>query len=457
MPRSIPTSMLSLLLLCVTASRADDPAPIAQADVGCPSSAPFGDVWIKVFERQCLTCHHPAGDAAESALLLVDVTELSSDELVAAMATNAASVSRLGREMSESLESKLLAKSRGDLDHGGGAVLSLDSTEYRLLQDLVRDLQASTAPAIAIDDAALGDDELGSVFNAVTMIDPPQLLRRITLSLAGRLPTSDERDAVTLRGNDAVTEILDGVLSEPAFHERLLEGFNDILLTLGYEGNGEDVLSYDHFETTRHWYQTDSLDHLPEDERERARYRLADRYREALRREPLELIRYLVTEGRPFTELVTADFTMVSPYTARGYGVFDQLRDRFVDPEDPFEFIPTQLPALRGRDGRVQATSDGNYPHAGVLSMFQYLRRFPTTETNRNRLRARMVLQHFLGVDIMNAAPRVADAAAVDAQYAIPTMQAAECIVCHRTVDPIAGLFQDYYNCLLYTSDAADE
>ena len=78
--------------------------------------------------------------------------------------------------------------------------------------------------------------------------------------------------------------------------------------------------------------------------------------------------------------------------------------------------------------------------------MFQYLRRYPTTETNRNRLRARMYYQHFLGVDIMNLAPRVSDAAAIDAKYEIPTMQAAECVVCHRTIDPIAGLFQDYYN-----------
>jgi hypothetical protein len=78
--------------------------------------------------------------------------------------------------------------------------------------------------------------------------------------------------------------------------------------------------------------------------------------------------------------------------------------------------------------------------------MFQYLRRYPTTETNRNRLRARMYYDHFLGVDIMNLAPRVSDAAAIDAKYEIPTMQAAECVVCHRTIDPIAGLFQDYYN-----------
>jgi hypothetical protein len=55
-----------------------------------------------------------------------------------------------------------------------------------------------------------------------------------------------------------------------------------------------------------------------------------------------------------------------------------------------------------------------------------------------------MYFQHFLGIDVMELAPRTSDAAAVDAQYEIPTMQAAECVVCHKSVDPIAGLFQDY-------------
>ncbi len=84
------------------------------------------------------------------------------------------------------------------------------------------------------------------------------------------------------------------------------------------------------------------------------------------------------------------------------------------------------------------------YPHAGLLSTFHYLRRYPSTETNRNRLRARMVYQHFLGIDVMSLAPRSSDASAIAEQFEVPTMQAADCVVCHRTIDPLAGLFQDY-------------
>jgi len=56
-----------------------------------------------------------------------------------------------------------------------------------------------------------------------------------------------------------------------------------------------------------------------------------------------------------------------------------------------------------------------------------------------------MFYQHLLGVDVLELAARVSDAAAVTAKYKVPTMEAAECVVCHRTLDPVAGLFQDYW------------
>lgn len=91
-----------------------------------------------------------------------------------------------------------------------------------------------------------------------------------------------------------------------------------------------------------------------------------------------------------FSELVTADYIMVSPFTARGYGIFEEIKDQFRNSDDPFEYIPARLHALKSRDGKVQESRTDWYPHAGFLSMFHYLRRYPSTETNRNRLRARI-------------------------------------------------------------------
>jgi hypothetical protein len=162
----------------------------------------------------------------------------------------------------------------------------------------------------------------------------------------------------------------------------------------------------------------------------------------------MKLIEYIVRNDRPFTEIVTADYIMVSPYSARGYGVYDELKESFKsqDERDHAEFIPVKLKALVGRnESENQDSKTGFYPHAGLLSMFQYVSRYPTTQTNRNRLRARMYFQHFLGVDVLELAARVSDAAAVTAKYKVPTMEAAECVVCHKTLDPVAGLFQDYW------------
>jgi hypothetical protein len=236
-------------------------------------------------------------------------------------------------------------------------------------------------------------------------------------------------------------------MKEEAFYDRLREGFNDIFLTVGLDGNPEaTVLTYEHFTRTRLWTQKHDLSHVPAKDRQKARYKLDADYRKALLGEPMKLVEHIVRNDRPFTEIVTADSIMVSPYTARGYGIFDEVKARFNNPDDPFEYVPVKLKALKGRSRATdQESATGSYPHAGLLSTFQYLRRYPTTETNRNRLRARMFYLHFLGVDALELAARVSDAAAVTARYPVPTMQASECVVCHKTIDPVAGCFQDYY------------
>lgn len=122
------------------------------------------------------------------------------------------------------------------------------------------------------------------------MISQPRLLRRVTLSLAGRRPSGEELVAVHQSGLSAMDAILDRIMKEDAFFVRLKEGFNDIFLTVGIEDNAETLLSYDHFEQSRFWTQKHDLDHLPKADQQKARWALADAYRDALLREPLELI-----------------------------------------------------------------------------------------------------------------------------------------------------------------------
>lgn len=406
--------------------------------VSCSATVSFfeAEVWAKVAEKVCLRCHNAEGDASGSRFVLLPIQSiLSTDEV---LQKNCATFSSLAVETKDG-EPIILRKVRGEDDHGGGAVLPVDSTGYRILEKY---LLRKNLTEEELDRAAKVDSH--PFWDGVEMISAKRLWRRITLSLAGRLPNAEELAIVEQRGEAAIPELMDKLMQEPAFYFRLKEGFNDIFLTRGYDCNAETVLSYHHFEKTRHWTEQYDLNHIPEAERQRARWKLADVYRESLLREPMELVEHIVKNDRPFTEIVTADYIMVSPYTARGYGIFEEVKSQFKNPEDPFEYVPARLKALVGRDEKVQESATGMYPHSGLLSTFHYVRRYPTTETNRNRLRARMYFQHFLGIDIMQLAPRVTDAAAVDAKYKVPTMEAPDCVVCHRTVDPIAGLFQDY-------------
>lgn len=403
------------------------------------------EVWAKVGSALCVNCHREGGDAEATRFVLQDPRKVQGHAQDEALRQNRDAFCRMAR-MRQGEQSRLLVKVTGGLKHGGADVLKPDSKGYRILAEFVRRIDA---PPSAVSRPLADDKDLPPFFGGVVMLDPDRLLRRATLSLAGRLPTPAERAAVAAKGLDAVPALLDGLMKEDAFYDRLREGFNDIFLTLGLGGAVEaEVLDYEHFTKTRGWVEKFDLSHIADPKaRQQARYKLSADYRKALLGEPMKLIEHIVRNDRPFTEIVTADYIMVTPYTARGYGIFDEVRDRFQNPDDPFEYIPVKLKALKGRSKATdQESATGLYPHAGLLSTFQYLRRYPTTETNRNRLRARMFYLHFLGVDALELAARVSDAAAVTAKYPIPTMQASECVVCHKTIDPVAGLFQDYYD-----------
>lgn len=444
--QAAPGRLLLLSVMAAAPAFADERPAVRERPCAEAADRFFTDeVWTKVGAQKCLTCHKAGGDAAESQFVLRDPERSQGSEKDDALRHNRAAFVRIAR-LKEGDEHRLLVKVTGGLDHGGEDVLKSDSTGYRILADFVRRVNAPVSVASASESAETNANA-PPFFAGVAMLDDTRLLRRLTLSLAGRLPTSAEVEAISREGLKALPAVLDGVMSEQAFHDRLREGFNDIFLTVGYIDGAESALSYDHFSTTRHWTQKHDLSRIEgEKERTQARYKLADNYRAALIGEPMKLIEHIVKNDRPFTEIVTADYIMVSPYTARGYGIYDEVKSQFANPDDPFEYVPVKLKALVGRNrNEDQPSTTGDYPHAGLLSTFQYLRRYPNTETNRNRLRARMYFQHFLGVDALELAARVADAAAVTAKYEIPTMQASECVVCHKTIDPVAGLFQEYY------------
>ena len=204
----------------------------AQSIPGCLLEDRFfeDEVWAKVGERTCLRCHNEKGEAAESAfrLLKPDLTASTESTWLAQNKTAFETIAR----SAEGDDSRLLLKATGQLDHGGGEVLKADSTGLKILQRFVRRLnqQDTLQPE---DD--ISKESAAALFEDLTMLPPDRRLRRITLSLAGRLPTTAELDEVRQNGDAAVATILERAFQEDAFHERLKEGFNDLFLTIGIE------------------------------------------------------------------------------------------------------------------------------------------------------------------------------------------------------------------------------
>ena len=395
-------------------------------------------LWPQIFQARCIACHNPQGIAQSTRLTLMNETETSNNDSRTWAEQNLEQILHLAQIQVADYEQRSLLelKPSGTMPHGGAVVLAPNGILHQQLVDFINRVQ--TQGADLCQDPEIETPLETPYYEGIRFIEPQKLLRRLALNFANRLPSSEEEALVELEGLEGVRTIFDQIMETEAFVARIIEGFDDLFLTRGYTAVNGAVLSYAFFSMTRYWYQ--GLYVPPES------YTIANQYDEALRREPMELIAHIIRNDLAFTEILTADYTMVSPFTARGYGIFEEISELFNDPTDPFEFIPTVLPPQVHRNGQVQSTPEGVYPHAGILTTPQFLHRYTSTDTNRNRARARHFYKLFLGFDIMSSAPAVSDSAAVTARFDNPTMEAPECVSCHQMIDPIAGLFQDYNN-----------
>ncbi len=405
----------ALVLAAAFSVACGDPPKVAPpgdpTTVCVPTKQYFNDeVWNPFMSSTCFACHNAQGIASGTDLVLQSPNQPGFLDANLATVANVAAFERDGLSV-------LLLKPSAQIDHGGGHVIEQDGPEYAALTELVRQLKN---PVVC---EATGDD----LFIGVNLLDNAGTFRKATLGIAGRLPTADE---LTLVEGDADADLdaaLDGLLDEEAFYVRLKEVYNDLFLTDKYRSGrrGTELIDRSRFPDA-FWYEAGFP---PQEQRtpeqNAALQALESRTNAGVSREVLELVAYLARNNKPWTELVTAEYMMVNPFSAKSYGVSDLVE--FADAEDITEFKPVTIPG---------------YEHAGVLSDPMWLNRFPTTTTNRNRHRARMVLKFFLATDILRIADRPVDSSAIAGFN--PTLNDASCTVCHANIDPIAGTFQNW-------------
>lgn len=141
----------------------------------------------------------------------------------------------------------------------------------------------------------------------------------------------------------------------------------------------------------------------------------------SLSEEPLELVRYVIENDLPMTDLVTTDIAMADPVVADAYGLA-------YDPDGPL-WQPTHW-----RDQR---------PTAGLLSDSELWRRHESAGSNFNRLRANLVADVFLCSDFASRDIVVEGGITISDEFdvAVATRTQSECVNCHQGLDPLAAYF----------------
>ena len=363
------------------------------------------NVWPTLSE--CMGCHGDNALSNESGLNLIS-----------------ASPSRSFRVVEDYLRSHepdtFFLKPARIVSHGGGRIISPDSAEFSNIQVYVvrsawiqEECQDTPSPTLPPDNTDL--------FEGVTEITLEQTLRKAAHLFAGREPTEDEIFQVNSGGEESLRTVLRFMMTEPGFKDFLRESANDHFLTLKLANSETPALDViDNYLYTSLFAAGDS------ENRSLINYSIAA--------EPMEYVVHVVTNDLPYTEILTADYHMMNPYS--NYAFNGDAGPSFNNPNDVNEWREADL------TGYMHLV-DGVVPTAGILTSPAFLTRYPTTETNRNRARARWIAYFFLGIDIERLVNRAQDSGELRAETN-PGDSTTSCYGCHSIMDPIAGALQNW-------------
>lgn len=223
-----------------------------------------------------------------------------------------------------------------------------------------------------------------------------RLLTRLSLDLRGVRPTADELARVDADSAE-LDAILDEYLADPRFEDRVRQMYTEIYLTRA-----------DFFAL------------------QAADYGLADEpgFARAVGEEPIRLVARVAAEDRPWTDIVTADWTIANELTATAFDL---------------DYSGPGWDVAQYRDGR---------PAAGVLATNGLWWRYRSTASNANRKRANQASRILLcndylvrPIDFDRDVDLLDEDAVNDAISNNP-----QCVNCHVSLDPFAAYFFGFWN-----------
>ncbi len=388
----------------------------------------------------CVACHKEGGVAinANAQFLLFDNDPYA----------NYASM----KSYLEHSSALFLSKPTG-LNHQGGTFITLDSAEYQSFEIWMQKINDETC--IKSENSILES----SYYQGTTLLSLEATYKKASLLLRGTLPNVNEVDLVNM-------------MQGKGFDAFLMTSANDQLLVKKYLNENtqatEILDSYHYPELTKRFelsiikdtaasvaYNEALIQNAPADELETKRL-LAEvagaeldtsfsETQDALVYEPLRLIVDIVSNNRPYGEILTADYMMLNPYSAGSYGStlsfsdMDDVEDYKKGKINKYNFYYLDNDTPVGLDSK---TYDA-LPVAGLLTSPIFLARYPSTATNRNRARSRAVYKLFLGFDIESLAIRSMDPEELK-KATNPSDSNSSCYACHIVMDPVAGAFYNW-------------
>lgn len=236
-------------------------------------------------------------------------------------------------------------------------------------------------------------------------LDPnDSLATRISYFLKGTLPSQSLREEVARGGYASHEEIFQELLNENA------QGGMDVFLN----------------EFPYSWLQLADINFMAPDPK---RYHFYNRKQlgEDMKNEALTFFRHVVTQNRPLTELLSADYSFVNADLAQIYGLEDVPMD-------------SKLRKYTFTDGR----------RGGLLGMGAFLTSTADTQTTSPIHRAVYVMETLMGIhpsppppDVETAEPDIRNAKTIREVLAAHASDHS-CASCHQSIDPWGYAFENF-------------
>lgn len=225
-------------------------------------------------------------------------------------------------------------------------------------------------------------------------LTPTQHLTRASLALRGVRPAVDELRAVAADAG-ALPGLVDRYLATPAFRETIKELHNEVLL-MRVEQPQFTFPAIAPIATAT-----------------------AREINDSVFDEPLELIADIVTRDRPYTEIVTADYTLANGVVAAIWG----------------------LPHTGAPDAWERTPWPDNRGAAGILATTSLFHRWRSTGDNYNRGRANVISTALLCHDYLHADILIDTTVDLSDPDVVANAVVANpsCAGCHQTLDPLAS------------------